>query len=173
MTKTEANLRAAFAGESQARNKYDYYAKVAEKEGYNYIAKVFSSIALNEHQHAKDEFKKINGIGTTEENLQDAIEGEHYEESSMYPAFAKEADEEGNEEAAKLFRAIAKVEIEHEKRYIKLLELLKSGNVFKREIAINWKCAKCGHTHNGTQPPEQCPSCKHARNYFEPEDIQI
>jgi len=171
MSKTKENLRTAFAGESQARNKYDYFAKVAEKEGYNYIAKIFRVTAMNEHQHAKDEFKLLAGISSTEENLKSAVEGEHYEESSMYPTFAKEAEEEGDAVAAKLFREIAKVEVEHEKRFQKLLDLVKSGNVFKRDESIIWKCSKCGHVHTGTEPPEECPSCKHPLNYFEPEDI--
>jgi len=171
MSKTIENLRAAFAGESQARNKYTYFAKVARKEGYHYIAKIFEETALNEMQHAKDEFKLLNGIGSTEENLQEAIDGEHYETSDMYPKFALEAEEEGNLEAARLFRAIGAVEDKHEARYRKLLELIKSGNVYKRDEQIKWRCSKCGHVHTGKEPPEECPSCKHAREYFEPEDM--
>jgi len=124
MTKTEENLKAAFAGESQARNKYTYFAKVARKEGYNYIAKLFEETADNEKQHAKDEFKLLNGIGDTKSNLKAAIEGEHYETEDMYPTFAKEAEEEGNKEAANLFKQIGKVEKHHELRYAKLLELV-------------------------------------------------
>src|SRR3989338_2452288 len=119
--KTEENLKKAFAGESQARNKYDYFAKIARNEGYLYIAKIFEETALNEMQHAKDEFKLLKGIGNTKENLKAAIEGEHYENSEMYPGFAKEADKEGNKEAAKLFKEIAKVEKHHEERYKKQL----------------------------------------------------
>ena len=167
--KTEENLKKAFAGESQARNKYDYFAKVATKEKYLYIAKIFQETALNEMQHAKDEFKLLKGIGSTEENLKDAIEGEHFETNEMYPGFAKDAREEGNEEAAKLFEEIAKVEKHHEDRYKKLLELVQSGNVYKRKNAIDWKCSKCGYIHNGTEAPEECPSCKHEREYYEPE----
>jgi rubrerythrin len=169
MTKTEENLKTAFAGESQARNKYNFFAKVARKEGYHYIAKLFEETAINEMQHAKDEFKLLKGIGTTKENLRTAIEGEHFENTEMYPTFQKEAEEEGNTEAAKLFSEIAKVEKEHEERYKKLLELIEKGKVFKREKPIKWKCSKCGYIHEGTTPPEVCPSCKHAKEYYEPE----
>jgi rubrerythrin len=168
MTKTEENLKAAFAGESQARNKYTYFAKVARKEGYHYIAKIFEETAMNEMQHAKDEFKLLNGIGDTEANLKAAIEGEHYEQESMYPTFAKEAEAEGNEEAAKLFKEIAEVEKKHEARYIKLLELVQNKTVYKRSKPIKWKCSKCGYIHEGTEPPAECPSCKHSKEYFEP-----
>jgi rubrerythrin len=171
MSKTEENLKTAFAGESQARNKYTYYAKIARKESYHYIAKIFEETAMNEIQHAKDEFKLLNGIGSTEENLQAAMEGENYENTEMYPTFAKEAEEEGNTEAAKLFRAIAEVEKHHEARYKKLLEMLKNKTVYKREKPIIWKCSKCGHIHVGTEPPAECPSCKHPTEYFEPEDM--
>ena len=171
MTKTIENLKAAFSGESQARNKYTYFAKVASNEGYHYIANIFEETAMNEMQHAKDEFKLLNGIGNTLANLKAAIEGEHYETNEMYPNFAKEAEEEGNLEAAKLFKAIAKVEKEHEERYKKLLALVESGNVFKRDAPIRWTCSKCGHVHTGEHPPEECPSCKHPKEYFEPEDF--
>jgi rubrerythrin len=169
MTKTEENLKAAFAGESQARNKYTYFAKVARKEKYFYIANIFEETAMNEVQHAKDEFKLLKGIGDTKANLKAAIEGEHYETTEMYPNFAKDAKEEGNEEAEKLFNEIAKVEKEHEERYKKLLALVESGNVFKRDKPIRWKCSKCGFIHTGEEPPEECPSCKHEREYYEPE----
>lgn len=169
MNKTEENLKTAFAGESQARNKYDYFAKVARAEKYLYIAKIFEETALNEMQHAKDEFKLLNGIGDTVANLKAAIEGEHYENSEMYPGFEKDALEEGNEKAAKLFHEIAKVEREHEARYKRLLELVEKGLVYKRDKPIRWKCSKCGYIHKGTEPPEECPSCKHANHYFEPE----
>ena len=169
MTKTEENLKTAFAGESQARNKYDYFAKVARKEGLLYVAKIFEETAENEKQHAKDEFKLLKGIGDTKANLQTAIEGEHYENSEMYPKFAEEADKEGNREASILFRQIAKVEKEHEERYRKLLEMVKNGTVFKREKPIRWKCSKCGFIHTGKTPPEKCPSCRHPKEYFEPE----
>ena len=169
MGKTEENLMAAFAGESQARNKYTYFAKVARKEGYHYIAKIFEETADNERQHAKDEFKMLDGIGDTKTNLREAIKGEHYENTEMYPTFAKEAEEEGNTEAVRLFRAIAEVEKEHEERYKKLLNMVEAGTVYKRESPIRWKCMKCGYIHEGTEPPEKCPSCKHPREYYEPE----
>ncbi len=169
MSKTEDNLKSAFAGESQARNKYDYFAKAARKEGYLYIARIFEETALNEMQHAKDEFKLLKGIGDTKANLKEAISGESYENKSMYPTFAKEADEEGNKEAAALFRMISKVEVQHENRYKKLLEMVENGTVYKRDKPIRWKCSKCGYIHEGTEPPGICPSCKHAREYYEPE----
>ncbi len=169
MSKTEDNLKTAFAGESQARNKYTYFAKIARKEGFLYIAKIFEETAENEVQHAKDEFKLLNGIGDTKANLKAAIEGEHYENSEMYPQFAKDAEEEGNEKAAELFRAISNVEKKHEARFRKLLEMIENGTVFKRDEAIAWKCSKCGHIHTGTEPPEKCPSCGHPKKYFEPE----
>jgi rubrerythrin len=169
MTKTEENLKAAFAGESQARNKYTYFAKIARKEGYHYIAKLFEETADNEKQHAKEEFKLLNGIGDTKENLKAAIEGEHYETEEMYPTFAKEAEEEGNQEAANLFKQIAKIEKHHELRYKKLLELVESGKVFARDKPIRWKCSKCGYIHEGTEPLTKCPSCKHSKEHFEPE----
>ena len=169
MTKTEENLKTAFAGESQARNKYDYFAKVARKEGYLYIAKIFEETALNEVQHAKDEFKLLKGIGNTEANLKAAMDGENYETEDMYPKFAKEAEEEGNMEAAILFKQIAKVEKAHENRYKKLLKMVRDGTVYKRDKPIEWKCSKCGYIHKGTEPPEKCPSCKHPKEYYEPE----
>ncbi len=169
MSRTEENLKAAFSGESQARNKYTYFAKVAYKEGYNYIGKIFEETAINEMQHAKDEFKLLKGIGDTAANLKEAISGEDYETKSMYPEFAKQAEEEGNPEAAKLFLQIAKVEEQHRERYKKLLEMVENGTVFKREKPIRWKCSKCGYIHEGTEPPEKCPSCKHPKEYYEPE----
>lgn len=173
MTKTEENLKTAFAGESQARNKYTYFAKIARKEGYHYIAKIFEETAENEVQHAKDEFKLLNGIGDTKANLKAAVEGEHYETSEMYPNFAKDAEEEGNEKAAKLFHEIAKVEKTHEERYKKVLELLENDSVFKREKPIKWRCLKCGYIHEATEPPKECPSCKHEKEYYEPEDLAL
>lgn len=161
----------AFAGESQARNKYDYYAKVARKEGYHYIAKIFEETALNEKQHAKDEFKLLKGIGDTRANLRAAIQGEHYENTEMYPTFAREAELEGNLEAARLFKQIAKVEKEHEQRYQKLLDMVEQGTVYQRETPIRWICSKCGYVHEGKAPPEVCPSCQHPKEYYEPESI--
>jgi rubrerythrin len=172
-TKTEQNLKAAFSGESQARNKYDYFAKVARKAGYMYIAKIFEETALNEHQHAKDEFKALNGIGDTAANLKEAMSGEHYETVEMYPTFAKQAAEEGFEDVARLFEQIAKVEKQHEARYQSLLKMVRDGTVYKREKPIRWKCGKCGFIHEGTQPPTKCPSCKHPLEYFEPEDMGL
>ncbi len=171
MSKTEENLKAAFAGESQARNKYDYFAKVARKEGYHYIAKLFEETALNEHQHAKDEFKLLKGIGDTKANLRAAMEGEHYEVTEMYPQFAKEAEEEGNMEAARLFSQIAKVEKHHEDRYQKLLDMVEKGTVYKREKPVRWVCLKCGYAHVGTEPPNKCPACQHPKEYYEPNDL--
>lgn len=168
MGKTEDNLKAAFAGESQARNKYTYFAKVARKEGYHYIAKIFEETAENERQHAKDEFKLLKGIGDTVANLEEAVAGEDYETATMYPDFARDAENEGEKEAATLFRQIAKVEADHRDRYSKLLEMVKDGTVWKREKPIQWKCMKCGNLHEGTEPPSVCPVCKHPKEYYEP-----
>ncbi|MCP3685899.1 MAG: rubrerythrin family protein [bacterium] len=169
MSKTEENLKTAFAGESQARNKYTYFAKVAQKEGFLYIAKIFEETAMNEIQHAKDEFKLLQGIGSTKDNLKAAIEGEHFENTEMYPQMQKDAEEEGHAVAAKLFKEVSEVEEQHEKRYKKLLEMVENGTVFKRDKPIRWKCSKCGYIHEGTEPPECCPSCKHSKEYYEPE----
>jgi rubrerythrin len=173
VSKTEENLKAAFAGESQARNKYTYFAKIARKEGYHYIARIFEETADNEMRHAKDEFAMLNGIGDTIANLEEAVSGEDYETTEMYPQFAKEADEEGNTKAAMLFRQIASVEKHHRERYKKLLEMVKAGTVFKREKPIKWKCSVCGFVHEGTEPPPKCPCCKHPREYFEPANMDI
>ena len=171
MSKTTENLKASFAGESQARNKYTYFAKIARKEGYHYIAKIFEETALNEEQHAKDEFKLLGGLGDTLANLKEAIGGEDYETTTMYPDFAKAAREEGNTQAAILFEQIAKVEAHHRDRYKKLLELLEKGEVYKRTEAVKWTCIKCGYVHEGTEPPVKCPCCKHPQEYFEPDDF--
>jgi len=173
MSKTEENLKAAFAGESQARNKYTYYAKVARKEGYHYIAKIFEETADNERQHAKEEFKLLNGIGETAANLKDAIAGEHYETTTMYPDFARDAKEEGNEEAATLFSETGEVEAHHEVRYKKLLEMVENGTVYKRDTPIAWKCSKCGYVFEGAAPPDECPSCRHELEYFEPKCMEF
>lgn len=169
MSKTKENAKKAFAGESQARNKYDYFAKAARKEGFLYIAKIFEETAENEKQHAKDEFRIMSKIGSTEENLKEAIKGENYEYTEMYPQMQKDAEEEGNQEAAKLFKEIAEVEEQHERRFKKLLKMVQEGKVFEREKPIRWKCGKCGYIHIGTTPPEECPSCKHPKEYYEPE----
>jgi rubrerythrin len=173
MSKTEENLKAAFAGESQARNKYTYYAAAARKEGFHYIAKIFEETADNERRHAKDEFALLNGIGDTAANLENAANGESYETVEMYPQFAKEADEEGNKPAAILFRQIAKVEAHHRDRYRKLLEMVKSGTVYKRDKPIRWKCSVCGYVHEGTEPPPRCPCCQHPMEYYEPANMDI
>lgn len=172
MSKTEDNLKAAFAGESQARNKYTYYAQVARKEGLHYIAKIFEETAENERRHAKDEFALLDGIGDTAANLKEAIEGEQYETITMYPEFAKEAEAEGNTKAAALFRMIAKVEEHHRDRYKKLLDRVKDGTVYRREKPIKWKCSVCGYVHEGTEPPKKCPCCKHPQEYYEPADME-
>lgn len=173
MSKTKQNLEAAFAGESQARNKYTFFAQAARKEGYHYIAKLFEETAENEQRHAKDELKLLDGIGTTAENLQEAIGGEHYETTSMYVTFAQEAEEEGNQEAARLFRQIAKIEAHHRDRYRALLEMVENGTVYKRDEPIKWKCSVCGYVHVGTEPPRRCPCCKHEREYYEPANLDI
>lgn len=171
--KTEENLAAAFAGESQARNKYTYYAKAASKEGYHYIAKIFLETAENEMRHAKDEFSLLGGIGDTAKNLQDAYDGEHYEVTEMYPSFLKVAEEEGDDKAARLFRQIIKVEAHHRARFERLLKMVEDGTVFKREEAIKWKCSVCGYIHEGTEPPEKCPCCDHPKEYFEPANMDF
>jgi len=168
-SKTEKNLMEAFAGESQARNKYTYFASKAKKEGYEQIAAIFQETADNEKEHAKLWFKLLNGgeIGTTEENLKAAAEGENYEWTDMYERMAKEAREEGFDHIAFLFDGVAKIEKEHEERYKKLLENVKDGKVFEAgEIKI-WKCRNCGHIVVGTKAPEICPICAHPKAYFE------
>ena len=142
---------------------------MARKEGYHYIATIFEETAINEMRHAKDEFAMLGGIGDTVANLKEAIAGEDYETTTMYPEFAAAAEEEGNKEAAILFKMIARVEAEHRDRYKKLLEMVENGTVYKREKPIRWKCAVCGYIHEGTEPPGKCPSCKHPREYYEPE----
>ena len=173
MSKTKENLQAAFAGESQARNKYTYFAKVAKKEGYHYIAKIFEETAENEKRHAKDHLQMLNGIGDTVANLKEAMGGEDYEVESMYPGFAKDAEEEGETEAANLFKQIAKIEAHHRERYRKLLEMVESGTVYKREASIKWKCSVCGYVHEGNEPPETCPACKHPKEFYEPASLDF
>lgn len=168
--KTIENLKTAFAGESMARNKYDYFAKAARNEGLNALALVFEETALNEMQHAKDEFKLLKGIGSTKENLKAAIEGEHYENSEMYPSFSKRAEAEGDAVTAKLFKEISEVEERHEERYRKILARLEAGTLYKRDKPIYWKCSKCGYVHYGTEAPEKCPSCSHPQGYYWPRD---
>ena len=173
MGKTEENLEAAFAGESQARNKYTYFAAVARKEGYHYIAKIFEETADNERRHAKEHFEMLGGIGDTKANLKAAVEGENYETTTMYPEFAKQAKEDGNAKAALLFDQIGKVEAHHRDRYKKLLQIVESGMAYKREQPIEWKCSVCGYRHTGTEPPPKCPCCQHPREYYEPADLSF
>jgi len=173
MSKTIENLKAAFAGESQARNMYTFFAKVARKEGYHYIANIFEETAMNEMRHAKDHFIMLDGIGDTAANLKEAMDGENYETVSMYPTFAKEAEEEGNMEAAMLFTQIAKIEAEHRERYKHLLEMVEKGTVFTREEPIKWKCSVCGYKYTGTEPPPKCPACKHPKEYYEPANMDL
>jgi len=166
-SKTEANLWAAFAGESQARNKYTYYASVAKKEGYEQISAIFLETAGNEKEHAELWFKALGELGTTEENLKHAAEGENYEWTEMYAEMAQTAKEEGFERLAFQFSGVAKIEKEHEERYLALLENLKNGAVFERGDEIMWFCRNCGHVHVAKKAPEQCPVCAHPQAYFE------
>ncbi|MGD9731923.1 MAG: rubrerythrin family protein [Desulfamplus sp.] len=173
MSKTIENLKAAFSGESQARNKYAFFAEVARQEGYHYIAKVFDESSDNEKRHANDHFKMLGGIGDTAANLKEAIDGENYETVTMYPDFAKDAEAEGNREAANLFKQIAKVEAHHRDRFQRCLDMLSNGTVFKREKPIKWKCSQCGYIHEGTEPPAKCPTCKFPKEYYEPANMDI
>ena len=167
-TKTEANLMAAFAGESQARNKYTYYASKAKKEGYVQIAQIFEETANNEKEHAKLWFKLLHdGIPATSANLLDAAEGENYEWTDMYASFAKDARAEGFDHIAVLFEGVAAIEKEHEERYRKLLANVDGGLVFSRDGDMIWKCANGGHIHVGKAAPEVCPVCAHPQAYFE------
>ncbi len=166
-TQTELNLMKSFAGESQARMRYTFFAKEAKKEGYEQIAAIFEETANQEKEHAKLEYKYIDGIKDTIENLKDAIAGENYEWSEMYKEFAEIAEEEGYTEVAFTFRKIAEVEYEHEKRYQKLLDNIQNGQVFKRDEVVRWQCRNCGYVHEGKEAPEVCPSCKHPRAHFE------
>lgn len=166
-SKTEQNLMTAFAGESQARNKYTYFASVAKKEGYEQIAALFLETAENEKEHAKIHFKYLNGISDTKANLAAAAAGENYEWTDMYDRMAKEADEEGFTEIAAKFRGIGAIEKEHEARFRRLLENVENGEVFKRGSITIWKCRNCGHIVVGTEAPKVCPVCNHAQSYFE------
>jgi len=179
-TKTEKNLLAAFAGESQARNRYDYFASKAKKEGYVQVANIFLETALNEKEHAKRLFKLFEGgeveicaafpagvIGSTIENLKASAAGENYEHTEMYPAFAKEAEEEGFSEIADIFSSIAIAEKQHEKRFLDFLENIEMCTVFKKEKTVKWRCSNCGYIHEGTEAPDMCPACAHPRAYFE------
>lgn len=166
-TKTEKNLMEAFSGESEARNKYTFYASAAKKAGYEQMAALFQETADQEKEHAKIWFKEFHGIGTPEENLLDAAAGEHEEWTNMYKRMAAEAKEEGFDELAAKFELIASVEAAHEARYNKLLESLKEGKTFKGDAPKGWKCRNCGYIHYGDEAPEVCPACAHPRAYFE------
>jgi rubrerythrin len=167
MGKTKENLLKAFAGESQARNKYDFFASVARKEGFEQIAAIFEEAALNEKEHAKRVFKLLNELGDTKKNLKAAAAGENHEWTKMYPKFEKAAREEGQKEAADFFKEVAEVEEQHEKRYKKLLENIEKGIVFKRDSVVEWKCRNCGYIHKGKEAPEVCPACLHPRSFYE------
>ena len=166
-TKTAANLAAAFAGESQARNKYTYFASVAKKEGYEQIAALFLKTAENEKEHAKLWFKELEGIGNTAQNLAAAAAGENYEWTDMYAGFAKTAEEEGFPELAARFRLVAAIEKQHEERYRALLHNVEMAEVFKKSEVKVWECRNCGHIVVGTEAPQVCPTCKHPQSYFE------
>jgi rubrerythrin len=179
-TETEKNLLKAFAGESQARNRYSYFAKVAKEEGYVQIAAIFEETALQEQSHAKKFFRFLEGgdveitvsypagkIGTTVENLKAAAMGEHEEWQQLYPTFAEIAEKEGFHKVAIAFRMIAKVEQEHEKRYNKLVSNIENGKVFKKDEKVRWQCTKCGYVHEGTIAPDKCPACDHPQSYFQ------
>lgn len=180
-TRTEKNLLASFAGESQARMRYNYFASAAKKEGYEQISAIFTETADNEKEHAKIFFKYLEGgeveitasfpagvIGDTLENLKAAAAGEKHEWGTLYPDFADVADEEGFGDVAYSFREIAEVEEYHERRYNILIERVANGEVFKREQSIKWKCRNCGYVHDGLEAPEECPACKHPQAYYEP-----
>jgi rubrerythrin len=179
-TKTEKNLLTAFAGESQARNRYSFFASQAKKDGYVQISNIFLETADNEKEHAKKLFKFLEGgeveisaafpagtIEDTKENLKEAAAGENYEWTDMYPSFAKVADEEGFKEIADVFRSIAIAEKQHEKRYLGLRENLMKNKVFKRDKVVKWKCGNCGYIHEGKEAPDECPACAHKREHFE------
>jgi rubrerythrin len=179
-TKTEKNLLTAFAGESQARNRYTYFASKAKKQGYEQISAIFSETADNEKEHAERIFKFLEGgeaevaasfpaglIGDTKDNLKAAASGENYEHTIMYPEFARIAEEEGFAEIAAVFRSIANAEKQHEKRYLGLMGNIEKGRVFKRERVVKWKCRNCGYIHEGTEPPDECPACAHPKAYYE------
>ena len=166
-TKTEANLREAFAGESQARNKYTYFASVAKKEGYEQIAAIFQQTADNEKEHAKLWFKALGALGNTAENLKSAAEGENYEWTDMYDRFAKEAEEEGFTALAQQFRMVAAIEKSHEERYLALLNNVEMKKVYEKSEEVMWECRNCGHLVIGKKAPEVCPVCAHPQSFFE------
>ena len=167
-SKTEANLMAAFAGESQARNKYTYYASKAKKEGFEQISEIFTLTANNEREHAKIWFKLLHdGMPDTMVNLQDAANGENYEWTEMYAGFAKTAREEGFDKIALLFTEVGAIEKEHEERYLGFLKMLKEGKVFEKDGKVIWQCINCGHIHIGEKAPTVCPVCDHPQSYFQ------
>ena len=179
-TQTEKNILAAFAGESQARNRYTFFASKAKKEGYQQISDIFTETANQEREHAKRLFKLLEGgeveiaaafpagvIGTTAANLAASAAGENHEHTEMYPGFAKIAREEGFNDIAAIFEAIAVAEKQHEKRYLDLAANIEAGRVFKRDTAVTWRCGNCGYLHNGEEAPESCPACAHAQAHFE------
>ncbi|MCD7741006.1 MAG: rubrerythrin family protein [Ruminococcus sp.] len=166
-TQTEKNLKTAFSGESEARNKYTYFASTAKKQGYEQIAALFQKTADNEKEHAKMWFKELEGIGNTAENLLAAAEGENYEWTDMYAGFAKTAEEEGFPELAAKFRLVAAIEKQHEERYRALLKNVENGEVFEKGEVKIWECRNCGHIVVGTKAPEVCPTCNHPQSYFE------
>lgn len=166
-TKTEANLWEAFAGESQARNKYTYYASQAKNEGFEEIAEIFTLTANNEKEHAKIWFKQVNGVGNTAENLKDAAAGEHGEWTEMYPRMAKEAREEGFNDLAALFEGVAKIENHHEKRYLCYLDAVENDGIFSAKEEVVWICRNCGHQYKGVKAPAVCPVCDHPQAFFE------
>ena len=179
-SRTEKNLLAAFAGESHARNRYTFFASVAKKEGYEQISSIFRETADNEKEHAELFFKQLKGgmveitaaypagtIEKTSENLKEAANGEKLEWGTLYPDFVKVAEEEAFEDVARTFRMVAEVEKYHEQRYLKLLANVEQGKVFKKDVSIKWKCRNCGHVYEGSEAPEKCPVCEHARSYFE------
>jgi rubrerythrin len=179
-TQTEKNILTAFAGESQARNRYTFFASKAKKEGYDQIHGIFLETAANEKEHAERLFKFLEGgdvevqatfpagiIGSTMDNLKASAGGENYEYTTMYPEFAKTADEEGLPEVAAAMRAIAVAEKQHEKRYLVLLDNLDNNRVFKRDESVKWECRNCGYIHEGNEPPEECPACAHSKAYYE------
>ena len=173
MSKTSDNLKFAFTGESEARNKYTFFAEVARKEGYLYIARIFEETAENERQHAKDHLLLLGGLGDTVANLKEAIGGEDYEVESMYPKFAKEAEEEGEPKIANAFKRVAEIEAHHRERYKKLLAMVAAGNVYKRDTPIKWKCSMCGYIVEDTEPPQKCPSCEHPQKFYEPANMDM
>jgi len=173
MSKTDRNLKAAIANESLARNRYSYFAIMAEREGYRYIAKIFEEIAENEKYHAMEELKLLMGDRDTLTNLKESVDGEQYEFKEMYPRYATEAEVEGNRAATILFQQISKIERQHYDRFKKLLEMVAAGKVFKRDAPIKWKCSICGYAYDGLEPPKRCPYCRHPQEYYEPANLDV